>query len=286
MEKELRGYLAELIGTFAVVFLGAGAVCVNQAAIQTDKAQLAPGLIGIALAYGLAYAVALAVTLPHSSYGYLNPAVPLMFWVFKRLDGVKTTGLIFVQLLGAAIAGGMLQLIYTPEVLANARMGSPHLNVAAFGAAGLPMSVLLKGVALELGLTFILGMVIFGTSADPRVTRILGAWGKRLIGLWVGLILVVITLAAFPMTGAAVNPARWFGTVIWEMALDSLRARKPFGDHMVYWFGPIAGSLVAGVVYTMLIMPQESESTTSSGSPVGGSKVAAGAGAALFRSKK
>jgi glycerol uptake facilitator protein len=288
MEKNLRGYLAEMIGSFAVVFLSAGAVCANQLAIVTGNESLAPGLLGIAVATGLAYGVALAVTLPFST-GYLNPAITLMFWVFKRLDGAKTAALIFVQMLGAAAAGGLIRLIYTDEVLTLARMGAPHLNLKGFGlypdlqTTGTSAWILLKGVALEAGLTFILAVVIFGTMYDPRVLRAIGNSGKRLVGLWVGLVLVVLTLAAFPLTGAAANPARWFGTVMWEMTIDSLRGMQPWRDHMVYWFGPIAGALLGGVVYNSLILPQESETPTATSVSTGPK---AAASATLFRAKK
>jgi glycerol uptake facilitator-like aquaporin len=286
MDKNYRAYLAELIGTFAVVFLAAGAVCVNQMTIRTGSDYLKPGLaqnLGIALVYGLAYAAALAAVLPLST-GYLNPAIPLMFWVFKRLDGLKTTALIFVQLLGAVIAGGLLRLIFTPEILTDARLGTPHVNLRAFDAYGITAGLLLKGVVVEFGLTFILTFIIYATIIDPRAPRFLGGWGRRLIALWVGLAVVAITLAALPLTGAAVNPARWFGPVVWEFTLDALRGQHPFADHLVYWFGPIAGALVAGVVYNTLLLPSETEHAAAA-APASG-KVAAGAGATLFRAKK
>ena len=285
MDKNLRGYLAELVGTFAVVLLAAGAVCTDQTALLTGGGSPRPGLVGIALAYGLAYGVALAAVLPLSG-GYLNPAITLMLWVFKRLDGVKTMALVFVQLLGAALAGGLIRLVYTPLVLTDARMGTPHLNLQGFGLypdlRGLPSptaGTLLKGVALETGFTFILGFVLFATIVDPRVPRMLGAWGRRLTGLWMGLLVVAITLVGFGMTGAAVNPARWFGTVIWEPTVPLV---APYADHMVYWFGPVAGALLAGVFYTTLILPAEAEHVAA---PVAapGTKAAA---ATLFRSKK
>ena len=88
----LRAYLVELLGTFAVVFFGAGVVCVNY--VTTPSGQqpatanllgMQPGLVGIALAHGLILAVVLAVTVPVTG-GYLNPAVSLMLWVFNRLS--------------------------------------------------------------------------------------------------------------------------------------------------------------------------------------------------------
>src|SRR5437879_4749713 len=101
MNQNMRPYLAELIGTFALVFVGAAAVCGNQLGLMTGQPQ--PHLLGIALAQGLVFAAALAAVLPFSD-GYLNPAITLILWVYKRLDGGKTIGLIFVQLLGAAVA--------------------------------------------------------------------------------------------------------------------------------------------------------------------------------------
>src|SRR4029077_1680315 len=100
MDKNLRPYLFELVGTFAVVFLAAATVCASQVAGiygapppgQSGMAQPGPGLIGIALAYGLIYAAALALTVPQGG-GFLNPALTLMLWVFKRIDGGKTIGL-------------------------------------------------------------------------------------------------------------------------------------------------------------------------------------------------
>src|SRR5437868_13208789 len=103
-EKILRALMAELTGTFALVFVSAGAVCVN------EMGGLQPGSVSIALAAGLIYAAALAVTLPIAG-GYLNPAVTLMLWVFKRLDGVRTAGFIFAQALGAVIAALLLRFI-------------------------------------------------------------------------------------------------------------------------------------------------------------------------------
>ncbi len=134
MDKNLRPYLVELLGSFSFVFLSTAAVCGDWAARMSG--QPGPGLIGIALVNGLAYAVALAITLPISG-GYLNPAITLMLWVLKRLDGVQTTGLIFVQLLGASVAGGLIRLIFSEEVLTGARLGAPHLNLEAFGLYGI-----------------------------------------------------------------------------------------------------------------------------------------------------
>jgi aquaporin Z len=297
MDKNLRAYMAEMLGTFVVVFLSAGAVIVNQLAAvpwpQTDQPGLVivqpqPGLAGIALAAGLSYAAALAVTLPISG-GYLNPAVTLMLWVFKRLDGLKTFWLIGVQLLGAALAGMLLRLIFSfrEDVLTASFLGTPHLNVGAFGIARetITLGPLLKGIAIEVILTFCVTFAVFALFLDPRASRWAGGWASRVASLWVGLVLVAVTLVGFPLTGAAVNPARWFGPVLWEATVPALQTQHPFADHAIYWIGSILGALVAGSLYTTFILPPEEEQRVSFETPAIGS-VPAGAGSTRIRAKK
>src|SRR5262245_12039001 len=98
MDKTSRAYLVELIGSLIFVFLSAGVVCTSKLAELHGQAQ--PYLVGIALAQGFILAVVLSATM-NVSGGYLNPAVTLMLWVFKRLGGSRTIGLIVAQLLGA-----------------------------------------------------------------------------------------------------------------------------------------------------------------------------------------
>ena len=89
-DKSLRAYVTELVGTFALVFVSAGVVAVT--GLSATEAE--PGgaslwrLVSIALACGCVYAGALALALPLAG-GYLNPAVTIMLWVFRRMDGAK-----------------------------------------------------------------------------------------------------------------------------------------------------------------------------------------------------
>src|SRR5690349_10951361 len=135
MDKLWRSLVIELAGTFAVVFVGAAAICSSYLGSQSGQ----PGLGGIAIigtTLGLALAASLAVALPNAT-GFFNPAVTITLWVFKRLDGLQASLLIFVQLLGAVIAGGLVRLIFGGNdiVLAASRLGTPHLNSRAFDVA-------------------------------------------------------------------------------------------------------------------------------------------------------
>src|SRR5262249_36513700 len=151
-----------------------------------------------------AYAVALAVTLPISG-GYLNPAVTLMLWVFKRVDGLRATGFIAVQLLAAVLAGLILRFLFPEDtVLVPSRIGTPHVNLAALDTGSGAFWRRLKGVVVERTLRFCLGFSIFGTVLAPRAPRWAGGWVNRLAGLWVGLVMVAVTLVGFNLTGAAV----------------------------------------------------------------------------------
>jgi aquaporin TIP len=268
MDQNVRAYLAELIGTFALVFLSAGTVVATQLTLGAAPPQ--SQVISIALAEGFILAAALSATI-NVSGGYLNPAITLMLWVYKRMEGARAGWLIGVQLIGAVLAGLCLRVTFTEDVLAQARLGTPHLNLAAFGGVpeGLPtIRMLLSGIGIEVVLTFILTFAIFGTIIDPR--------GPRLGGLAVGLTLTASVFMGYAVTGAATNPARWFGPAIWELTIQPGALR----DHAVYWIGPIVGALLAGGIYTYLILPAEK----APAAPV--SAVPASTASTLIRTRK
>lgn len=285
MDKNVRAYVAELVGTFALVFIGAGTICVDSLCRLTPSATApAPGLVGIVLAEALALAAGLAATI-YLSGGYLNPAVTVALWACKRLDGARTTALVFVQLLGAAIAGGLVRAIFNSSEIAlvNARMGTPHLNADVFSNL-IDFSTRIKGIGIEAILTFIVTIIIFATTIDPRHPKLLGRVGKWLSGLWVGVALAAVMLVGYSLTGAATNPARWFGTVIWEASYST---RSPLSEWPIYVIGPILGAVLAAGVYVLLVLPMEEERHAPTTASTGvGHKVGAGAASTLFRARK
>jgi glycerol uptake facilitator-like aquaporin len=247
MDKYFRPCLAELIGTFALVFISAGTICSTQLALGPGQASPAIVALSVALATGLIYASVLSATLPISG-GFLNPAVTLMLWVFRRLEGAAAGWLIGAQVIGATLAGLILYLMFTPEVLFPSLPGSvgitPHLNRDAFQTGGTPLlPALWSGIGIEFALTFLLTFAIYGTVLDPRATR--------LGGLGLGLATSALTLMGFLLTGAALNPVRWFGPALWELTVPGNHA---FVDHMVYWIGPVFGALTGGGVYEYLVL--------------------------------
>jgi aquaporin TIP len=275
-DKFLRSCFVEMVGTFALVFVSAGAIMV------TVMGGFQPGSVAIALAAGLIYAAALAFSLP-SAGGYLNPAVVVTLWVFRRMDGMRATGLVFGQLLGAFLAALLLRVVFPnrEDVFTATRLGTPHLSLGAFSDVNLVS--ILKGIGIEGVLTFILVMVLFAVALDPRAPRWLGSWASRMTALWLGIVLAAITIVGFPLTGAAANPARWFGPALAELTVESLKTRA-FTDHAVYWIGPIAGALVAGWVYTAFVLEDTETPSSSHAKPIVGTSAAVGSG--LQRTKK
>jgi aquaporin Z len=173
---------------------------------------------------------------------------------------MRAVGLICSQLLGAVLAGLLLRVFpFREDVFTVTRLGTPHLNLTAFAVSGISMATLVKGIAIEGALTFLLMFAAIAVTLDPRASRWLGSWASRTPALWLGLILVALTIVGFPLTGAALNPARWLGPVIAEFTVEPLQMQKPFADNPIYWIGPTAGALLAGWVYNALVLTPEEE---------------------------
>jgi aquaporin Z len=273
MDKLLRPCLAELVGVFALVLVTGGTVCMSQLADKQGQPQ--PYAVGIALAQGFMVAAMLAATVRVSG-GFLNPAITLTLWVFKRLDLQRACWLIGSQLAGGLLAAVVLHATFTEDVLSQAHGGTPHLNLDSFGSSAPRFTyvrALMSGIGIEFALTFIFTFVIYGALLDPRApqTGVLGP----------GLAMTAMTLLAYPLTGAAFNPARWLGPAIVEQMKLSPQA---FQDHPIYWVGPFFGALAAGGLYEYLIWPpaEESKPATVESQPTTEAPVTA----TLYKKKK
>lgn len=211
-----RPCLAELIGTFALCFIGAGAICTD-ALTGGDVT-----LLGIAVAHGLVLSIAISAT-GHISGGHINPAVTCAFLATGRISGGKAAQYIVAQLVGATIAGFALRAIFTQDVWGKVNLGTPGL------AAGVGQG---RGILIEAILTFFLVFAVFGTAVHSKAPKI-GGFG-------IGLTIAFDILMGGPLTGASMNPARTFGPGL---------AAGFWDGHIVYWIGPLLGGVVAGLVY-------------------------------------
>lgn len=215
-------FVAEFIGTFALVFIGTGAICADQYLLKSGAVGI--GWLGIAVAEGLAYSVMVSALL-HISGGHLNPAVTIGFWVTKRLSTIQSLAYWIAQLLGATAAAYLVAFIVPEAIWRPVSLGTPDL---AFDF------MRMHGMALEAVLTFFLVFVFFATAADNK-----GAFNK-IAGFAIGLSVTMDILFGGPFTGASMNPARSFGPAL---------AARHWNNHGVYWVGPLFGGIVAGWLY-------------------------------------
>ena len=216
MDSNAKAAVAEFVATFTLIFIGAGAVLLN-AAGQLD-------LTGVALAHGLAFAIMISVTAAISG-GLVNPAVAISLWVTGKLPTPRAAILIAAELAGA-IAGAFLLKFLVPGTIFDAGNG----GIPALGD-GIAIG---KGILIEATCTFFLVFAVFGTAVDDR-----GPFAKT-AGLTIGLVIAFDIMAFGPYTGAAMNPARWLGPAL---------ATTDWSDWYVWLVGPIAGGIIAGVLY-------------------------------------
>jgi aquaporin Z len=214
--NNLQAAAAEFVATFALIFVGAGASILYLNGVLD--------LTGVALAHGLVLAIMVSIT-AHLSGGLVNPAVSVSLWVTGKLAGNRAAILIAAQVLGAVAGAFVLRALAPAQAWDAASGGTPAL-ADGYAAA--------KGVMVEAFTTFFLVFAVYGTAVDDR-----GPFAKT-AGFTIGLVIAFDILAFGPYTGAAMNPARWFGPAL---------AAGDWSDWYVWIVGPVAGAIVAGVVY-------------------------------------
>ncbi len=212
----MKAFVAEFIGTFTLIIVGMFAIL--------HLGDIPGGLVGIALAHGLAIAVMVSATAAVSG-GHLNPAVTLGLLVAGKIDVGNAIGYIVSQCLGAIAAAALALAVWAP--LAGVGIPAPADGVTAT-----------QVIILEAIVTFFLIFVIYGTAVDRRAPKV--------GGLFIGLTVTMGILMAGPLTGAAINPARHLGPAIFGGA-----------DHIaniwMYWAGPAIGGILAGLVWAAIL---------------------------------
>ena len=227
MESNGKAAVAEFVSTFALIFIGAGAVIATNLGLD---------LTGVALAHGLVLAIMVSIT-AHISGGLVNPAVTIGLWVAGKIDSPRAVILMGAELLGAVAGAFLLKYLVPAQLFDAAGGGTPALaNGFAIG----------KGIVLEAVMTFFLMFAVFGTAIDDR-----GPFSKT-AGMTIGLVIAFDIMAFAPYTGAAMNPARWFGPALAAGAWD---------NWYVWIVGPIAGAIIASVLYQSVFLKEAQPAT-------------------------
>jgi aquaporin Z len=223
--SDTQKYIAELIGTFVLVFFGCGSAVVAGKSI---------GFLGISLAFGIAVLV-MVYAIGAISGCHINPAITIAMLVNGKISGKDAGMYIIAQCIGAVIASVLLLAIMT---------GNPAYNIATdglgqngFGAASPGGFSMVSGLIAEVILTFIFLMVIFGATSK--------AAPAGFAGIAIGLSLTTVHLVGIPITGTSVNPARSLGPalVVGGTALSQL---------WLFIIAPIIGAVLAAFVWKYL----------------------------------
>lgn len=225
-------FFAELIGTFALVLFGTGAVVVSS--MDTLANLHGVGIIGIALAFGLTVLV-MCYAIGGITGCHINSAVTISMLVAKKINTSEAVTYIIAQFIGASLASFLLMQI---------QMGMPGFEMKewALGANGWGEGYqngynMTSAFITEVVLTFLFLFVILGATSK---------WGNStMAGAAIGLTLVLIHIFAIPITGTSVNPARSFGPAIFAggMALKQL---------WLFIVAPISGGILAAIVWGLL----------------------------------
>lgn len=204
----MRRYLAEIVGTYCLVFSGTGAIIINQVTGGTITHA------GISFTFGL-IVMALIYALGDVSGAHINPAVTIAFWVGKRFPGK-----LVLPYVGSQIAGG---------VLASATLRLLFLDYTGFLGATLPQGPWWQSFVLEVILTFMLMFVVLRVSTGAKEKGIMA-------GAAVGAVVALEAMFAGPICGASMNPARSLAPAVVSGHLEHL---------WMYIIAPILGAVLA-----------------------------------------
>ena len=227
----MNRYLAELLGTFVLVFASCGS-----AVLAGDKI----GFLGVSLAFGLSL-LAMIYTIGPISGCHINPAVTVGLLLTKKMDPKFAGGYIVAQIVGAILAAGILLII------AQGAPGGYDPSVSGFAANGYGEHSpgkynLLSAFLVEVVLTFFLVYTVLGAT-DIRAP-------VGFAGIAIGLVLALIHLVGIPVTNTSVNPARSIGPAVFVggWALSQL---------WLFIIAPIIGAAIAAGLYTASHKPVE-----------------------------
>lgn len=228
--------VAEAVGTFLFFFVGIGAVILGAHTGDTSG-----GLIGVAFAHGLALAVMVSA-LGAVSGGHFNPAVTFAVWITGRIDAMRGGLYVVAQLVGGLAAALVLRWVFPESSWEPVALGTPAIG---------PEISVAGAIVIEAVLTMVLLVAVFGTAIDPRAPKI--------GGLAIGLAVAADILMGGPLTGAAMNPARWFGPAV---------ASGTYADWYVWWIGPLVGAAIVAIVYRF-VWEEAGEPTVTPATPEG-----------------
>jgi len=225
-------YIAEILGTLLIVFIGAGAICAEHS-VRMAEGQEVPvwaitvfGLVIVAVVYATSYI----------SGSHINPAVTISYWATGRIYAGTALYYIISQLTGAVLAAYFLKILFPTAITAH------------FGTCVLGEGVeFWKAISIEFIVTFLFVFTIYVTAVDKRTSKLLA-------GVAIGLVYLFGVSVSATISGGALNPARVFGPAV---------VSGHFDYHFVWWLGPVFGAIAAGFLYGKVFTRKSEEKRLS-----------------------
>jgi aquaporin Z len=222
-DKTLQHFYSEFLGTFALVFIGGGAIVMAAKNNGT--------ILDIAIAHGLVLGIMVSVFKRIAAH--FNPAVTIGFLFTRRITPAMTLVHLVAQLIGAIAAAYAVKFLVPPDWYALSLGATQAINASVSGT---------QAIFLEAIATFFLMTAIYGTCVDSR--------SPSVGGFAVGLTIAFDILAIGPLTGASMNPARTLGPAI---------AFGVFEAQAIYWIGPVIGAILAAQLYERFILKADGD---------------------------
>lgn len=231
---------AEFLGTFVLVFGGAGSAVFAASVLAGDTVNMGIGFLGVALAFGLAV-LTMAYAVGHISGGHFNPAVTLGAVLAGRVEPGAVIPYWIAQLVGGIAAGGVLYLIASGKEGFSAVESGFATN--GYGDLSPDGYSLVAVLIAETVLTAIFLYVILGAT-DRRAPQ-------GFAPVAIGLALTLIHLVSIPISNTSVNPARSLGVAVYA-------GSEPLMQVWAFFLAPLLGAAIAGITYGFLF-PDESD---------------------------
>ena len=231
-DRGLAAYIAELVGTLFLVFVVC-TVVILYVSTGGQAAQFGSDYAVVGLTHGFVLFM-LVLTLGAVSGGHFNPAVTFAAALRRRIDPVDAVVYILAQL-----SGGVLGALLAKGLLLDEGRAT---NYGAVDVSPLLGGDFQGAIVEGLG-TFLLVLAVIAVAMNPRVRR---EWAPLGIGLTLGFVVMIFG----PLTGAAVNPARWFGPAL---------IGEEWGGVYPYLLGPLVGALVAALFFRYVVASGEEE---------------------------
>jgi aquaporin Z len=228
----MKKYMAELLGTFVLVFIGTGSAVVAGKYI---------GFLGIALAFGISVLV-MVYAIGQISGCHINPAITIAMLINGKIPAKDALIYIIVQCIGAIIASGLLLTIMTG--FPGYDLATNGLGQNGYGSASPAGYSMMSGFIAEVVLTFIFLMVIFGATSKTAPAGF--------AGIPIGLALAIIHMVGIPITGTSVNPARSLGPAL-------IAGGTALAQIWIFIAAPVIGAVIAAVAWKYLFEDSSSQ---------------------------